>query len=343
MSKKILVTGGTGFLASHIIFQLLQQGFAVKTTIRQNNSQAAILATIKANGIYDASQLSFAVADLNQDAHWEEVMADCDGVISVASPVFFGKVSNEQEVMKPARDGILRILKAASKTGVKRVVMTSNFGAVGFSNLDKNSWSTEENWTDENQAGLSLYEKSKLLAEKAAWQFMKRENPNFDLVVINPVAIFGPSLNGHVSGSFDLLKMLLAGSTKRYPNLPLNVVDVRDVAAIHILAMLTPEAGGQRFIASANGIITMAEIAALIKKERPALAAKVPQKQIPNFLIKLASHFNTTAQEGALFLQMNRHVKNDKAKKQLGWQPLADSKTAVLEAVDSLVAQKHIE
>ncbi len=335
MKNNVLVTGGTGFLGMQIIFQLLQKGYPVKTTVRSLNSKAKIMEILTNNGISDFSKLSFVEVDLSKDDGWKDAMADCKYVLSVASPVFFGKFENEDELIRPAIEGITRILSAAKEAKVKRVVMTSNFGAVGFSNMDKTTITTEENWTDENMKGLSAYEKSKLLAEKAAWKFMEDET-ELEFTTINPVAIFGPSQSNHVSGSFDLLKSLLNGSMKRVIDIPLNVVDARDVADLHIRAMITPLAKGERFIASADGEISMADIAELLRQERPELVKNMPEKTLPNFAIKVAALFNQQAKEGKLLINMNRHISNSKAKDLLGWTPIATKEEAVLAAVDSL-------
>ncbi|WP_088809789.1 MULTISPECIES: aldehyde reductase [Listeria] len=334
MKNKVLVTGGTGFMSMQIILQLLQQGYNVKTTVRNLNSKERVLDTLLEHGV-GVDTLEFVEADLTSDKNWEDNMKDCEYVLSVASPVFFDIPKNEEEAIRPAIEGVLRILKAAHKSGVRRVVMTSNFGAVGFSNKDLNSTTTEENWTNEHEAGLSIYEKSKLLAEKAAWEFAN-ENPNLELVTINPVAVFGPALDSHVSGSFGLLKMLLDPKVKKVPNIPLNVVDVRDVASMHIRAMTTKDAAMQRFIASADGEISMLEIAKLLKKARPELADKVTTRTIPNWFIKIGARFNRQAKEGLLLLEMNRKISNAKAKEVLGWEQLATKEEAVLSAIDSL-------
>ncbi|WP_086348288.1 SDR family oxidoreductase [Candidatus Enterococcus clewellii] len=338
MQKKVLVTGGTGFVGMQIIFQLLQKGYSVKTTVRSLKSKSTVVEVLRKNGASMLENLSFAEANLSKDEGWDAAMDECEYVLSVASPVFFDIPKDEQEVIRPAIDGIIRILKAANHSKVKRVVMTSNFGAVGFSKKNgPQVITTEEDWTDENEPGLSAYEKSKLLAERAAWSYIETEGGQLEFATINPVAIFGPSLTNHVSGSFDLLKGLLNGSTKRIADIPLNVVDVRDVADLHIRAMLSPEANGQRFIASADGQISMKEIAELIRNERPQLASKVPTKKIPDALIEAGALVNKQAREGKLFLEMNRNVSNEKAKKMLGWTPISNKEQATLAAVDSLI------
>ncbi|MBC1324066.1 NAD-dependent epimerase/dehydratase family protein [Listeria welshimeri] len=335
MKNNVLVTGGTGFLGMHIIFQLLQKGYNVKTTVRSLKSKEKVIEVLQNNGITDFTKLSFVELDLSKDEGWEEAMLDCTYVLSVASPVFFGKFKNEEELIRPAIEGITRILKAAKKAKVKRVVMTSNFGAIGFSNADKISITTEEYWTDEFAKGLSAYEKSKLIAEKEAWKFMENET-ELEFATINPVAIFGPSQSRHVSGSFDLLKNLLNGSMKRIVNIPLNVVDARDVADLHIRAMITPEANGERFIASADGEINMVEIAHLLQQERPELVSSMPEKVLPNAAIRVAALFSKHAKEGELMINMNRQITTSKAKDMLGWEPISTKEEAVLAAVDSL-------
>lgn len=216
MTEKVLVTGGTGFLGMQMLLQLLNKGYDVRTTVRSLKSKDKVIDTLRKNGVTNFAQLSFIEADLSKDANWDEAMADRDYVLSVASPVFFEIPKDEAEVIRPAIEGIMRILKAANRTNVKRVVMTSNFGAVGFSNQDWHSVTTE-----------SAYEKSKLLAEKAAWKYIETEGQGLEFATVNPVAIFGPSLDSHVSGSFDLLKGIASGSMKMVPSIELNVVDVR--------------------------------------------------------------------------------------------------------------------
>jgi Nucleoside-diphosphate-sugar epimerases len=335
MSETVLVTGGTGFVGVHIILQLLQKGYKVKTTLRSISSKNKVIDTLKSNGITTFDNLTFVEADLSKDDNWEVAMKGCDYVLSVASPVFMTIPKDEDEAIRPAVEGIVRILKAARNAKVKRVIMTSNFGAVGFSNKNPETVTTEADWTDPNEKGLSVYEKSKLLAERAAWEFIKKEDGNLEFVTINPVAIFGPALSTHISGSFVILERLLEG--KAIPNLPLNIVDVRDVADLHIRAMTNPDANGQRFIASADGQISMLEIAALLKNKKPDIAKKISSRKIPDWAIFLAAPFSKEANEAALFLRMSRNVSNEKAKKLLGWKPIANNEEIILASIDRMI------
>ncbi|TRW27153.1 NAD-dependent epimerase/dehydratase family protein [Flavobacterium zepuense] len=339
----VLVTGGTGFVARQIILQLLQKGYRVRTTVRNPASTAELKDTLIAQGVTAIDYLSFAEAELTKDDNWQQVMEGCKYVLSVASPIFFKKLKNEQEAIRPAVEGILRILKFAKLAGVQRVVMASNFGAVGFTQTDKSRETTETDWTDTAAKGLSVYEKSKTLAERAAWDFIRSEGGNLEFVTINAVAILGPALDAHISGSFHLLKNLLNGSMKAVPEIALNIVDVRDVADLHIRAMLTPEAGGQRFIASANGQISLPEIAALLKKERPYASQLVATRRLPTWILRLVALVNGQAKEALLLIRMNRNVSNQKARSVLGWRPIAPQEETLLASVDSMVKYNLIK
>lgn len=334
--ETVLVTGGTGFVGLQCVLQLLQQGYPVKTTLRSLESRDQVLKTLANSGLTSFDRLTFVVADLLHDANWMEAVRDCRYVLHVASPVFFGPPENESEQIKPAIEGTLRVLKAARDGGVQRVVLTSSFGALGFSHTDTRTETTEADWTDPQLKGLSPYEKSKGLAERAAWDFIKKEGGSLELSVINPVAILGPSLGPHVSGSFDLLKHLLDGSMKAVPNIPLNVVDVRDVADLHIRAMTTPTAKGQRFIATADGQISLPEIAQLLRREFPNVSARVSTKTMPNWMVRVAALFNWQARSGAMLLKVNRRVSNAKARRVLGWQPITTTTQAIAASVASI-------
>lgn len=336
MTKKVLVTGGNGFLGLRIISQLLAKGYDVRTTLRSLDKQSLVLDTLAANNIANVNQLEFVQADLSRDEGWQEAMNCITDVMSVASPVFFDNTKDKNAAMRPAIDGITRIIGAAQNAGVKRLVMTANFGGVGFSNLDKNSITDENDWTNPKQKGLSLYEKSKLLAEKEAWKLVNESDNSMALTTINPVAILGPAMNGHISGSFGILENLMNGSMKRIPNIPLNIVDVRDVADLHIRAMENPNAAGERFIATADGQITMPEMAAIIRQHYPQLDNKVANKILPNWMVRVGSLFNQQAQESRLLLDVNRNVSNQKARKLLGWQPIGSIEETILATLQSM-------
>ncbi len=345
-SKKdtwVLVTGGTGFVGVHAILQLLQKGYKVKTTLRSLSRKDEIISMLENGGITAIENLRFIEADLTKDDHWDEAVKDCTYVLHIASPIFLALPKDENEMIRPAVDGTLRVLKAARDAAIKRVVMTSDFGAVGYSHKYPYTAITEEDWTDPNEKGLSSYNKSKVMAERAAWDFIQREGGNLELSVINPVGIFGPSLGPDISSGFELVKNMLDGTMKAIPNLTLNIIDVRDVADLHIRAMTSPEANGQRFLALAGGKISMPEIAGLLREKMPAVAAKVSTKTLPDWLVRIAALFSPKAKAIASMLKASRNVSNDKARKVLEWEPIATNEEAILLSVESMLKFGNIK
>lgn len=333
----VLVTGGTGFVGIHCILLLLQQGYKVKTTIRSINKKSKVLDMLETQGIKPFDDLTFIEADLTDDKGWEDAVKNCTYVLHVASPIFLTLPKDENEMIRPAVDGALRVLKAAKKAGVKRVVMTSNFGAIGYSHKDPHTEITEKEWTDPNEKGLSSYNKSKVLAEKSAWDFIHKEGGDLELSVINPVAIFGPALGPDISSGFELIKGLVDGTMKRIPNLVMNIIDVRDVADLHIRAMTNPDAKDERFLALAGGTLSMPQIALLLKNKLPDISQKVSTKKLPDWAVYLSAPFNPKARMLASMLRTSRNTSNAKAKKVLGWIPMATNEEAVLAAVESII------
>ncbi|GEP49477.1 hypothetical protein FNO01nite_01490 [Flavobacterium noncentrifugens] len=226
--------------------------------------------------------------------------------------------------------------KAAKAAGVSRVVMTSNFGAVGYSHKNPNELITEESWTDPNEKNLNAYLKSKVLAEMAAWEFIKTNGGNLELSVINPAGIFGPLLGTDLSSGHELLHKLLDGSMKSVPKIPMGIVDVRDVADLHILAMTNPKAAGQRFLALAGGTYTLPEIALLLKEKMGSKAKKVSTKVLPDWIVRIAALFNPQAKQAVSQLGKNKNASNKKARTLLGWKPRSNEQ-AILSAAESIL------
>ncbi|WP_338867834.1 aldehyde reductase [Spirosoma sp. SC4-14] len=334
--KTVLVTGGSGFVGIHCILQLLQQGYSVKTTVRSLNRKNTVLTRLENGGLTDFSQLGFIEADLTEDANWDHAVAGCDFVLHVASPIGLSIPKDENDMIRPAVDGTRRVLRAARDAGVKRVVMTSNFGAVGYSHTDTTQVITEESWTNPNEPGLSAYNKSKVLAERAAWDFLKTEGGKLELTVINPVGIFGPSLGPELSSGFELLKQILDGSMKRVPNMTLGLVDVRDVADLHIRAMTSPAGNGQRFLAIAGETMTLPDIAQLMKDRLGNTLNHISTKRIPDWVVRLAALVNPTARALVPMLSRYRTASNEKARTLLGWKPRSNEE-ALLAAANSLI------
>jgi len=334
--KWVLVTGGSGFVGVHCIVNLLQKGYRVRTTLRSMSREKEVLDMLREGGISSLEDIEFIETNLTKDFNWDKAVENCDYVLHVASPINFTIPKHEDEIIRPAVDGTLRVLKAARDEGVRRVVMTSNFGAVGYSHTDTTKIITEECWTDPNEKGLSVYNKSKVLAEKAAWDFIKKEGGTLELSVVNPMGIFGPSLGPDLSSGFELLKKLLDGSMKRIPNITLGIVDVRDVADLHVRAMTNPDASGQRFLALAGGIMSLPEIALLLKNKLPDIAKNISTKRMPDWVVKVAALFNPLAKNIVPMLSRYRDTSNEKARQVLGWQPRSNEE-AIVATVESLI------
>jgi nucleoside-diphosphate-sugar epimerase len=335
-SVTVLVTGGTGFVGSHCVCQLLQKGYRVRTTLRSMSRKKEVIELLSNGGITSFDKLEFIEADLMKDEHWDEAVKGCTYVLHVASPLPAKMPKDEKEIIRPAVDGTLRVLRAARGAGVKRVVVTSNFGAVGYSHKDPNTVITEEEWTNPKDK-MTAYNRSKVLAERAAWDFIDKEGGDLELSVINPVFILGPSLGYDAPSSFSVLQHLLDGSMKAVPNIPFNIIDVRDVADLHIRAMTNPNAGGQRFLALAGGIIRMPEMAVLLKDKLPELATKISTRVLPNWVLNLVGLFNAQARLAASLVKVIRNPSNAKARRVLGWTPMANNEEAIVASAKSMV------
>jgi len=313
--QTVLVTGGTGFIGLYCIFNLLQQGYTVKTTLRSLNRKEEVQNILKSAGITSFENLTFIEADLTKDQNWEEAVKGCTYVLHIASPFPAGEPEDENELIIPAKEGALRVLRASRDAGVKRVVLTSSFAAIGYGRDIKDHTFTEKDWTNTDTI-TAAYIKSKTLAEKAAWDFIEQQGNGLELSVINPVGVFGPALGKDYSTSIGLIKHILDGAMTETPAFTFGVVDVRDVADIHLLAMVHPEAKGERFLAAADGVMSMYDVAQLIKTERKDLAPKIaPLKPL----------------DQSLYLSMS----NQKARTVLGWIPKSKEES-ILASVDSL-------
>src|SRR5450631_1143448 len=251
----ILVTGGSGFIGSYCILQLLAAGHQVRTTVRSLKRGQEVLTLLQAGGAEPGDRLSIVTADLESDAGWPDAVAGCEYVLHVASPFPVGVPEDEHELIVPAREGALRVLRASRDAGVKRVVLTSSFAAVGYGVKPQLTPFDETNWTDLASDGLTAYVKSKTLAERAAWKFIAAEGGQLELSVVNPVAVFGPVLGPDYSTSIFLVQKMMAGAVPGCPRLWFGVVDVRDVADLHIRAMTHPAAKGERFLAGAGDFV----------------------------------------------------------------------------------------
>jgi nucleoside-diphosphate-sugar epimerase len=332
----VLVTGGSGFVGVHCILQLLGSGYRVRTTVRSLEREADVRAMLKAGGVEPGGALSFAAADLTSDAGWPQAVAQCDFVLHVASPFPAGAPNHADDLIVPAREGALRVLRAARDAGVKRVVLTSSFAAIGYGSKPTDVPYSEENWTDLSGGNVSAYVKSKTLAERAAWDFIAREGGALELSVINPVVVFGPVLGPDYSTSIHLLRRLMDGEMPGVPHLSFGAVDVRDVADLHLRAMTSPAAKGERFLAVAGKFMSIKEIAQVLRANMGDAARRVPTRVLPNWLLRIAAMRDRTVQQIVPELGKVKSASNDKARRTLGWAPRSNE-DAIVAAAESLV------
>jgi dihydroflavonol-4-reductase len=326
----VLVTGGSGFVGAHVIAQLLAAGYDVRTTVRTIERAKVVREMLKSQ-----ERLSFAVADLGKDAGWDDAVRGCDFVMHVASPLPPEAPKNEEEVIGPARDGTLRVLRAARDASVKRVVMTSTCGAIYYGHPPRSTRFDENDWTILNN-GLTAYVKSKALAERAAWDFMAREGGALELSVVNPAGIFGPALGPDYSGSLDLIKRLMNGMPGA-PRIYFGVVDVRDVADLHLRAMTNPAAKGERFIAVSGDPISMVDVARILRARMGESAKRVPRFQLPDWVVRLAARKDGSLKQLLPLLGVIRNASGEKARRVLGWLPRSPE-DAVVATAESLIA-----
>lgn len=339
----VLVTGGSGFIGAHCILQLLGAGFRVRATLRSLEREATLRAMLKAGGAEQGEALSFVAADLISDAGWPQALAHCDFVLHVASPFPASAPKSEDDLIVPAREGTLRVLRAARDAGVARVVLTSSFAAIGYGSAPMERPYSEENWTDLSSY-TSAYVKSKTLAERAAWNFIAHEGGALQLSVVNPVAVFGPVLGPDFATSIQLVQRLLNGTMPGVPHLSFGIVDVRDVADMHLRAMTNPAADGQRFLAVAGAFMTLQEIARLLKARMGHAGARVPTNELPNWLVRIAALGSATVRQIVPELGKVKSATNEKARRMLGWAPRSNEE-AIMATAESLAAlgllQKH--
>ncbi|MFN4353696.1 SDR family oxidoreductase [Parvibaculum sp.] len=332
----VLVTGGSGFIAAYCILQLLAAGYDVRTTVRNLAREAEVRAMLKSGGAEPGSRLSFFVADLMADEGWAEAAQGCDYALHVASPIPPGVPKDENELIVPARDGALRVLRAARNAGVKRVVLTSSFAAIGYGHPVRKKPFDETDWTNLDGDDLSPYTKSKAIAERAAWDFIAREGGALELATVNPVGVLGPVLGPDYSASIMIVKGLMDGAMPGCPKLGFGLVDVRDVADLHLRAMTDPAAKGERFLAISGDIIWMRDVALVLKSRIGEAAAKVPTRQLPNWLVFIAALRMPEVKVLLPELGKEKHATGEKAMRLLGWTPRPWEQSAV-ETAESLM------
>lgn len=331
----VLVTGGSGFIGSWCVIALLQQGYAVRTTVRDRAREGAVRAAI-GKVVDPQDRLGFHAVDLTADTGWDAAASGCDYMLHVASPVMAAEPRSADELIVPARDGTRRAVGAALKAGVKRVVLTSSVAATSPRPGARQSVSDESTWTDLDDPTVGAYARSKTLAERAAWELVDASAGATTLATVNPSMVVGPVLSRDFSASVQVVQRLLSGTVPGLPRLGFCLVDVRDVADLHVRAMTAPEAAGQRFIA-ARDFAWMADLAALLRASLGDAAGKVPTRRVPDFVLRLAALFDKSLASVTPRLGEKRVFNSAKAQRELGWRP-RPVEEAVLDCARSLIA-----
>ena len=330
----VLVTGGSGFVGSHVLVQLLNGSHTVRTTVRSLTREPDVRTMLKNAGVVPGSRLTFFAADLSRDEGWAEAVSGCDYVIHVASPIPAAAPKTEDELIVPARDGALRVLRAARDAHIRRVVMTSSCGAIYYGHPPQPAPFDETSWTN-LKGEMSAYVRSKAIAERAAWDFIAAEGGALELSVVNPAGIFGPVLGADFSSSIEIVTRLMKGMPGCL-RINFGVVDVRDVADLHLRAMTDPAASGERFIAVSGGLMSMLDIARVLRSHLGDAARKVPTRELPSWLIRLVARFSPTLRSMVPLLDNTRSATSAKAQRVLGWKP-RPREDAIVASAESLV------
>jgi dihydroflavonol-4-reductase len=333
--ETVLVTGGSGYIGGWCVAGLLQQGYVVRTTVRDLARAEPVRATI-AKVVDPGNRLSFHAANLMSDEGWDAATEGCDYVLHVASPLGVAEPKDPTQLITPARDGATRAIAAAIKAGVKRVVQTSSVAATNSG--ASGDWVCDETvWTDPKGPKVSAYAQSKTLAERAAWELIGTAGGKTTLATVNPALVLGPVMGGDFSESVQVVERLLTGRVPGVPRLGFNVVDVRDVADLHIRAMTDPKAAGERFIA-AGQFAWMGDIAELLRARLGADAARVPTRKVPGLVVRLVGLFDKELGSVVPNLGRKHDYTSAKAQSVLGWAPRSTEET-ILDCARSLIAE----
>lgn len=335
MNTTVLVTGGTGFIAQYCILALLNQGYQVRTTVRSLTREMEVRKQLKQGGAEPGDRLSFVVADLGADSGWAEAASGCSYVLHGASPTPTGTQTSEDDWVRPAVDGNLRVLRAAREAGVTRVVLTSAFGAICAGHGEMGRPFDENDWSDLTAQNVWLYQKSKTLSERAAWDFIAREGSGIELSVVNPTAVLGPVLGADYSHSIRLIKNLMEGQWG-CPKINCGFVDVRDVADLHLRAMTHPAANGERFIAISGNSLWLSEVAKVLQQRLGGAARKVKSRELPNWVVRLGALADPAMRGSVPLLGRNLNATSQKAVSLLGWTP-RPREEAIVATAESLV------
>jgi dihydroflavonol-4-reductase len=337
--QTVLVTGGSGFLGGWCLVELLQRGYRARTTVRDLAREGEVRANVGSQ-VEVGERLTVLAADLNADRGWAEAVDGCDYVLHVASPFPPAQPKDPDELIVPAREGTLRVLRASLAAGVKRVVVTSSVAAVRNASPGAGSHGrelTEADWTDPDNPSLTPYTRSKTIAERAAWDYMRAEGAEDRLVTVQPGAIIGPVLGEDRSYSLQAVERMLTGRMPGLPRLGFSFIDVRDVAALEVGAMTAADAGGQRLIAAAS-FLWLAEVAAILREQLGRDARKVPRRSVPDVVVRLLALFDPEVRSVVGELGQKTTYSLENAKRRVGWAPRPIEET-IVECARSLLGE----
>ncbi|MFJ2740607.1 SDR family oxidoreductase [Streptomyces sp. NPDC087440] len=337
----VLVTGGSGYIGSWCVLALLDAGHSVRTTVRSLSREPEVRAMLQRGGAAPDAPLRFVAADLTRDAGWPEALEGCDAVLHVASPTLTSVPRSDDEMIVPARDGVLRVLRAARDAGVRRVVLTSASGAIAYGHPDRTTPFTEDDWTNVDAPGVQPYQKSKTLAERAAWDFVRAEGGGLELAAVNPTGVLGPVLGPDFSPSLGVIRTMLDGKMPAALKFATGYVDVRDVADLHLRAMTDPAAAGERFIATSGRSLWVIDIATVLRTRLGDRAKGVPTREMPVWATRGLSLVNPQLRPLRAILGKNLDFTSEKAQRLLGWQPRPVEGT-IVETAESLLALKAV-
>ncbi len=331
----VLVTGASGYIAGFVIQRLVAEGWQVRGTLRSLARAAEVRATL------GLPNLELVACDLMRDDGWAEAMHGIDFVQHIASPIPAAEPRDPNELIVPAREGALRALRFAHEAGVRRVVMTSSMAAIAYGHGPRATPFTEADWSNVNSLDAYAYIKSKTLAERAAREWMAANGGGMEYVSINPAAVLGPVLGPDFSTSLEVVKKLLDGALPGLPNLGFGVVDVRDVAELHVRAMTEPGLDGERFIAQGR-FLWMREVADVLKTGVGDKAQRVPLRGLPNWLLKLLANFDATVKMVVPELGRRRDATAAHALQRLGWKT-RDEAITILDCANSLIEKRLVK